>query len=378
MGFGRGIGFSPVAPAPVVPELEFYLACWHNRHLYSSHGTWSICRNGYSPIKTGDYQRPNSKLYVTTSLVATYHIYRAYLSFNTQGIPAEATVTVAKLGLYVITIPNYNFPLLITKGLWDEPVVAADFGLQTDEVTVLGSLDTSEMVVGQYNWIDLNAAGIAWINQRSVEINQHESYDWGKNIEFFVFASSWLSQSFTPQTTHTLTKVKVRIRKVGTAPTLHADIYLADANHCPTGSSLASASVDPSLIPTPAWGDWVELDFGAGAALTAGTEYCLVLHQVGGNTSNCTKWIGATGDKYPNGMMCASGDAGGSYDQYADYDLYFIDYESAQVGGTKFCLRTAPDVGDSPPGAGAIYAIQFHSAQKAEGGAPLLAVVLAE
>ena len=172
-----------------------YPSLWHNRYVYSRHGTWSTARNGYGESKDGVYQRPDNKLSVHTGLIATYFIIRAYLNFHTQGV---GVVKSARLGLYVTDIPAYNFDLCITKGLWDEPVIPEDFGLQTDETTILGQKSTADMVIGQYNWIDLNQAGIDWINQRPVEINQFESYDWNANMSIWVCAVQQVLMSFTP------------------------------------------------------------------------------------------------------------------------------------------------------------------------------------
>lgn len=378
MGFGRGIGFSPAAPPPVVPELEFYLPCWHNRDVLSNHGTWSLCRNGINEAKLGNYQRPDSDLLVRTHLVAKYYINRAYLSFDTQAIPAGATITAAKLGLCVADIPDYQFILCITKGLWDEPVLLSDFGLQTDETTILGQMNTADMVVGQYNWIDLNAAGIAWINQRPIEINQHESYDWKKTAYLLFYPPYWRSESFTPQNSHTLTKVRLRLRRKGLPGTLNIHIRAADASHLPILPDLATGSIDGNSLTDAGWGDWYLIDLGAGVALSANTEYCIILEAPSSTSSKYVEWVGSTASNYPNGLHALSSNNGVTWAAQATQDGYFIEYETAQVGGTKFCLRTAPDVGNSPPGAGAIYNIRFYSAQKAEGGAPLLAVMLEE
>lgn len=344
-------------------------SCWHNRYMDSKHGTWSTCRNGYSPAKYEGYQRPDSKLVVVTSLIAQYIINRAYLNFNTSGVP---TVTAAKLGLYVTTIGAHDFDLHITKGLWDEPVVPADFGLQTGEVTSLGFLNTSLMTLDQYNWIDLNAVGIAWINQRPVEKNQFESYDWGDTLYWPIDGANWGSQSFEVSVSHQLTSIKLKLHRDGNPGIMDVYIYQAGADHCPTGPLLASGSINANTFTTDAAGDWYEIDLGAGCAVSATTEYVIVIAAPSGDGSNQVRWRGAGVNIYPHGMVCWSTNSGSSWSPQTDYDNYFIEYETATVGGTKFCLRTASDQSDSPPGAGADFSIGFHSAQKGAGYLPLL------
>ncbi len=375
MGFGRGKGFSPVVE-PVVPELETYLSTWHNRDIKSSHGTWSTARNGYVEAKSRAYQRPDDWIQAYVDAIGLYDIFRAYMALDTGELPADKVVKAAQLGLFVTAVGPTDAVVRITKGLWDEPVVPEDFALQTDETTDLGQKSTGDMVVGQYNWIDLNQAGIDWINQRPLEINQHESYDWGKNTHFNLWANLWWSQSFTPQTTHTITSVRLRMKRKGSPGTLYVNIKAADASGCPTGPVLASGTIDANTFTTATWGDWYLIDLGAGCALTAGTEYCIECHIVGGSSSNGVHWEGATATPYPNGTACLSDDTGSTWTPYSAYGLYFIEYETAPVGGTKFCLRMYGDFENIVPAPGSQQQVRFYSAQKGEGGAPLLVVAL--
>lgn len=335
----------------------------------STSGNWTACRNGTSVGKHAVYQRPSSYLVVSTGLVAQYSIYRAYLNFNTAGVP---TVTAAKLGLYVIAIGPHNFDLIITKGLWDEPVTPADFGLQTPETTNLGQLNTSVMTPNEYNWIALNAAGIAWINQRPVEKNQIESYDWQDNSYFPIDGANWASQSRVITKPDTITSIKLKLSRAGNPGTMNVYIYNADANHMPTGAVLASGSINANTFTTATAGDWYEIDLGAGFTPTVDNEYATAISCPSGNASNQARWRACSASQYPHGMAGWSTDSGGSWSPQTTFDCYFIDYETATVGGTKFCLRTSPDNNDSAPGAGADYSIGFYSAQKGDGYLPVL------
>lgn len=364
-----------VTPPP--PPIREYLPCWHNRHLYSSHGTWSTCRNGINVRKDGNYQRPNSELFTATTLVALYTITRSYLNFDTTGFPAHLSPVSARVGIYITSITGIAGDLVLTKGLWREPVVDTDWALQTNEITNLGQLAQNALVLNQYNWIPLNATGIAWLNHSSPEHRQHESFDWLKNAYFDLFHPRWFSQSFTPQTTHTITRAKVRIKKVGSPGTLHCEIYLAGSDHCPTGSRLAWDTVHPDYISTDTWGDWYEFNFGPGAALTAGTEYCVVLYLLAGNNANKVQWICATGNQYPNGIFCYSLNEGVTWTDYPGLHAYFIEYEELLEGQTNFCLRTSFDVSDVPPTPPQSQVAHFHSAQKGVGLYPILEVTFA-
>ncbi len=358
------------------PQVHEYLSCWHNRHLVSNHGTWSTARNGAALLKDGDYQRPNSILYVLTLLNASFYLRRAYQNFDTHILPIGANIDFARLGLYVTGVPGLDTTIHITKGLWNEPVVASDWALQTAEITSLGSRLFTPADIGKYVYIDLNATGIAWINQRPTENKQFESYDWAKNMHWPIHGNNYASQSFTPQTSHIITQVRLRISRLGLPGTINIRIYEAGADHCPIGAPKASGTLDANTLTTANWGDWYLIDLGAGAYLDSGTEYCIVIEAPAGTAAKQVKWWGSTGNNYPNGDPCYSVNAGGSWTPYIDQALYFIEYSDTPDGGTKFCLRTASDLGDSPPGVGQHFDVRFHSAQKGVGFYPILELTL--
>lgn len=360
--------------APPPPPVTEYLPCWHNRRMYSRHGTWSTARNGFNVRKDGDYQRPLSQLDATTSLIATYLINRSYLNFNTKvGMPADPVVS-ARVGIWITSLTGITGDLVLTKGLWREPVVDTDWALQTNEVANLGQLAQGALVLNQYNWIPLNAAGIAWLNSSMPENKQHESYDWQKNAYLDLYHPRWFSQSFTPQTSHKITRMKVRIKKVGSPGHCRCELYLAGVDHCPTGAYLARDSIHPDFFSTDTWGDWLEYHWDPGVDVIAGVEYCVVLYILGGNSTNKVQWIGCTANQYPNGTFCYSLNAGVSWTDYPNHHTYFIEYEEQLEGQTNFCLRTSYDVGDAPPGAGVTQSAVFHSAQKGVGFYPILEV----
>lgn len=358
---------------PVISPVST-IATFHNRFMYSRHGTWSTARDGFNPQKLGDYQRPNSTLLIATSLIAQYTIYRSYLSFNTTIYPEHRHIVSARIGLYVTAKSTVDFDFIVCPGLWREPVVDTDWLPATNDTTLLGSINTGAMLLNQYNWIDLNPIGLGWINHSRAEHTQHESYDWQKTQFWPIYSSRWASQSFAPQTTHALTRVKLRIKKVGNPPGIYCSIYLAGVNGCPSGTPIDTVYLDPGSIPGGLWGDWVEFIFPTSIRVTAGNTYCIVLHHVGGDATNCTHWVGAGGTAYQNGHGCYSVDGGGVWTPYPTQALYFIEYRELLEGQTNFVLKTASDNSNSPPGAGITYSCNFHSSQKGTDYYPILEI----
>jgi len=367
MGFDRFKGFGRVP----VPGVVNYLPTWHNRTIQSRHGTWSTARNGANLVVDSRYQRPESKLVANTHLLAMYYLHRSWLNFHTQGI---GPITSARLGLYVTEKAGISGTIDITKGLCFEPMDEDDWATQTNETTILGQFNLADIVLDQYNWTNLNADGIAWLNQCPIERKQQESYDWARSAYANIYGNIWWSQSRTPLSDMWLTAVRLRLKRKGSPGTVYIKIYKADANHFPTGSVLAQGTINGNTLSTATWGAWYLIELTTGTQLLANTEYCVVVHIVGGSTSNMVYWIGATGNQYPNGYAAASTNGGSSWTAQYDYDWYFIDYHTEEIGGTNFCLRADYDVSNTPPIIGADHRIIYHSAQKGEGYLPLLEV----
>ena len=358
------------------PPTYDYPPLYHNRHLYSNHGTWATARAGFNPRKDGNYQRPNDFLVVRTERVATFHIIRPYLNFDSQTLPAGKSVIAGSLGLYVLNVPGNEGTLHITKGLWDEPVTASDWVLQTGETTSLGSIAQNALVVGQYNWIDLNQAGLDWINQRPTEPNQYESFDWRKNAYFLNYGNLQWSQSFTPLTAHTLTSLKLRLKRVGNPGDVLYEIWNTTPGECPKDTLLSQRMQPGIFLSTATWGDWFEVDLTTPVPLLAGVAYAIRIRALDGNATNKVEWIGATATPYPNGRACFTDNGGTSWTSYTKYGLYFIEYETATVGGTKFVLRTSPDLSGAEPPPAYYQEAHFYSAQKGLGYYPLLKLTL--
>lgn len=360
------------------PGLPLYAGfpCWHNRIVRSTHGTWSLARNGINEEKFGIYQRPQNIQAVETWLTVSYFINRAYQNFNTIDLPAGKEIIAARLGLYVTAKTGITGKLFLTKGLWDEPVTEADFALQTNEITILGDINFTDLITNAYNWIELNAAGIAWINQRPTEVNQHESYDWQKSAYHLIYGNNEWSQSFTPQTAHSLKSIKLRLKRIGNPGDVTFDIHNTTPAGCPLGLTLGQRIKAGILISTDIWGDWFEVIFPTPIPLSQGTTYAIKVWAPDGNASNRVEWIGSTANAYPNGSACGSDDGHATWTHYPNSDLYFIEYEENKVGGTKFCLRTDYDLSNVAPVIGADHRISYHSAQRGSPYEPLLLLYL--
>jgi len=146
----------------------------------------------------------------------------------------------------------------------------------------------------------------------------------------YIYAPTQHAQTFTPQTAHTITSVKLYLWRYGpsTPWTLYADIYQADAEHKPTGEILCSGSkpaTEVSTTPT-----WHELTLGDGAWLTQDQEYVIVIRATDASAPNFPRSrYQPTDNPYPRGLGLESDDAGATWTVYANRDYPFEDWGTA-------------------------------------------------
>jgi len=100
-----------------------------------------------------------------------YRIYRYMANFDTSYLPSDATVTAATLSIYIDSVNvGTDWQLLVEAGAaGSEPLVVGDYDYLNYTVQVqLSALTASTLVVGAYNDIPLNAAGLASINAAGI------------------------------------------------------------------------------------------------------------------------------------------------------------------------------------------------------------------
>lgn len=136
--------------------------------------------------------------------------------------------------------------------------------------------------------------------------------------------SKFQSQSFTATAAYSLTEVKFYLKKNHAIGTLYCNIYAADGNHQPTGSSLGSTSIDgdTEIAATAAW---ISIPFYTPVALSASTEYCIVLSAPSAATDVAVGCRGSnSGDYYTGGQQDKSLDSGATWTgDTVIYDLLF-------------------------------------------------------
>jgi hypothetical protein len=100
-------------------------------------------------------------------LLPPFYVDRGALFFDTNSLPDSAVITSATLSLYGwADISTTDFDITVVGGsLLNDPLVAGDYGDLLTQTTSGGIFNTAGFLVGGYNDIPLNLAGLGWISK---------------------------------------------------------------------------------------------------------------------------------------------------------------------------------------------------------------------
>ena len=124
---------------------------------------------------------------------------------------------------------------------------------------------------------------------------------------FALTNTTWVGQYFRPTlapsaTAWSITHAKVQLQRNGTATgNVSVAIYAANASQLPTGSALASGSIDITTVSSSA-ATWVNVPLSGLSNLTPGAGYCLVVGTSSGSVGSAL--YGA--NPLSNGQFCQS------------------------------------------------------------------------
>jgi hypothetical protein len=161
---------------------------------------------------------------------------------------------------------------------------------------------------------------------------QEGQYPWYEqsltsNTAVPVYGPNWVSQTFTPVRSHYLNYVSLYIYKAGYPDyTVTISVYGVDGNHQPTGTALCSTTLATASLTTKA--TWRDNWFNTGCAVSAGTEYALVLSADGGDATNRALVRVYTASAYAAGQRGSSSDGGTSWTMLPTQDMAFREGES--------------------------------------------------
>jgi len=136
--------------------------------------------------------------------------------------------------------------------------------------------------------------------------------------------ASWLAQTFTTPSeisdSHTVTAVKLYLRKIGNDRPIIVGIRAVDGFGKPTGSDLTSSTVTTGLSGTLAW---ITFTMNTEITLMVNTQYAIVARCPTGDTPNQPYWNYDNANGYAGGQKCGSTDSGSTWTLYGTDDLLF-------------------------------------------------------
>lgn len=156
-------------------------------------------------------------------------------------------------------------------------------------------------------------------------------------------------QTFTPQVTHNLTSVKLKLFRSGAADGARYNCFLfATSGGLPTGSYLRYTYIYANSVTTNTNGEWVEFVFPSSYKVNAGTKYAILLgFQVGsGAAESVSLWWqeDVTSPTYTGGNKILSMDGFVTFDNYYGTDMQFETYGTYPPAVPSIVPKDASDI----------------------------------
>ena len=163
------------------------------------------------------------------------------------------------------------------------------------------------------------------LNPPPPEPQVYEYYNTGDDASGYIHGATWYAQSFTPQATHTLTKIRLKLYKLaGCAQDVNVQIYLAGGDHKPTGGILSIGTISIAELGTVSPGDFEDCIM-AEAGLTIDTEYVQVVYCLDDDNGVFWRYDG-TDPTYTRGLYMWSSNSGSTWTVNSARDLMFEEW----------------------------------------------------
>ncbi len=163
----------------------------------------------------------------------------------------------------------------------------------------------------------------------SIYLDQYQNIhtDWLPAGLQGIYGNRWIGQTFKAGMDGNLAEVRLWMYKTGNPNDLIVEIQGVDGFGNPNGVTLASTTVLASSVTTDVNGAEIIATFSTPTSVSSGTNYAIVVHTTGGDSSNCYDHYGKNvTNPYSNGLACYSADGGSNWTQKTNNDLYFKTY----------------------------------------------------
>jgi len=165
-------------------------------------------------------------------------------------------------------------------------------------------------------------------------MRMYQYYNTGDDDDRDIYAANWAGQTFTPEITHLIGKIKLKLFRVGNPGTITISIKNTTANK-PSGGDLCSNTIEGTDITTSTDGEWYEITLGSGAESVKNTKYAIVVRAPNGDTDNKLSWrADITEATYIGGTYCGSSDSGTDWSTYSGVDVMFEEWGAGEPSPT--------------------------------------------
>jgi len=165
-------------------------------------------------------------------------------------------------------------------------------------------------------------------------MRKYQYYDTGEDGESDAYLNNWIAQTFTVETVHMISRVKLKLFRTGDPGTIRVSIK-ATSSGKPTGADLCFGTIEGTDITESSPGEWYEITLGAGYIFEASTMYSIVVRAVDGDESNKVSarkdGVDAT---YSGGTLCTSSDSGVDWGIISGSDLMFEEWGAGEPAPT--------------------------------------------
>lgn len=155
-----------------------------------------------------------------------------------------------------------------------------------------------------------------------------EIYEYNNKFDLFesTYGTNWVAQTFTPQASHTLTKVVLYAKKVREPlGGIIVSIKATDTDRKPTGEDLISKNILEFDISTEE-GE-IEIVFDGKIILEAGTKYAIVIRVPNPDMpTDCIDIFYQDENVYSRGSSVFSGDSGVTWELEPTFDFWFEEW----------------------------------------------------
>jgi len=161
-----------------------------------------------------------------------------------------------------------------------------------------------------------------------------EYYNIGDGGDNPAYGAVWQSQTFTPSTSHIITKVKLKLFRYNLPGIVTVGIRNTDVDGKPTGDDLCSGTIDGDQLTPTVPGQWYEIVFNNSYSLIKDTIYAIVVRAPNGNQYHQVCWRVYLIPGYDRGFAYLTVDSGSNW--YKDEVLAFVfeewgEYEWAET-----------------------------------------------